>query len=149
MAGDRTDVRAAEVGTDEVATPLAEAQAPETTEVLPEVEAPATPRMTAEERQQRIVEQRAEEEAARKAEREANEAAAKAEQAGFREAPVMSEAEREGLQAAKEFEQGDEDVDMSQRVEQGEGTTPELIQQALQDWYIDPEATKQANAVFA
>jgi hypothetical protein len=99
-----TDVRATEIGADESAAPLEEAQAPESTEVIEE---PVTPRMTAEERQQRIIQQRAEEEAARREEREANLAAAKAEQAGFREAEVLPEAEREGLQAAQEFEQAE------------------------------------------
>ncbi len=65
------------------------------------------PRMTVEARQQLLAEQRAEEAAARKAEKEANLAQAKAEQGGFREAEVMPEAEREGLQAAQEFEQAE------------------------------------------
>jgi len=105
VAGAETDVR--DVSTGEVQEPVAleEAQAPESTEVIAEPEVPVVPRMTAEERQQRIIEQRAEEEAARRAEKEANLAQAKAEQAGFREAEVLPEAEREGLQAAKEFEQ--------------------------------------------
>lgn len=129
MAGVGTDVGTAEVGADESTTALEEA--------------PAVPRMTAEERQQRIIEQRAEEEAARRAEREANLAAAKAEQDGFRSAQEMTQAEREGLQAAREFEEAP-DVDMSQRAEQGVGTTPTQIEEALQDWYIDPTAVKQA-----
>ena len=112
---------------------------------LVEPESPAAPRMTAEERQQRIIQQRAEEEAARKAEREANLAEARAKQAGFAPPADLLPAEIEGLQAAREFEESEtDDVDMSQRVEQGEGTTPAQIEEALQDWYIDPNAGKQS-----
>lgn len=137
VAGVGTDVGTTEVGADEGATALA--QEPESTEVIAE---PIVQRPTPEERQQRIIQQRLEEEAARKAEKEANLAETKAFEAGRRTeelAPVseMPEAEREGLEAAK-------DVDMSQRMEQGVGTTPAQIQDALQDWYIDPTAAKQA-----
>ena len=122
-------------------------EAPELAEELTETAAPITPRMTPEERQRKIVEQRAVEEEARRIERETNLAAAKAEQATFREAPVMTEAEREGLQAAREFEEGVDDVDMSQRMERGDGTTPQAFEQALNDWYIEPTATKQVAQV--
>jgi hypothetical protein len=101
----RADVGVPLGGTGEQYAALEAAQAPESTEVIAEPEAPAVPRITPEERQQRIIEQRAAEEEARTAEKQANLEAAKAEQAGFREAPVMPEAEREGLQAAKEFDQ--------------------------------------------
>lgn len=58
--------------------------------------------------------------------------------------PTISEAEREGLQAAKEFDEaGWTDEDLSQRMEQGEGTTKENIQQALNDWYLSPTQTAQ------
>ena len=118
-----------------------EAVAPEATEVIAEPEQEA--RITPEERQQRIIEQRAEAEAARRAEREANLAAAKAEQAPYR-AAEMTEAELEGLRAAKEFEEAPTDVDYSQRMDRGVGTTPANIEAAMQDWYIDPAAGKQA-----
>jgi hypothetical protein len=139
MAGVGTDVGTAEVGADEVTAPL-EAQAPQTQEVI------QAPRMTAGERQQRLIEQRLEEEAARKAEKEANLAAAKEEQGGFREAEVLPEAEREGLQAAKEFEEAP-DVDMSQRVEQGAGTTVDAVNESLKDWAISPEEAAPAMEV--
>ena len=89
---------------------------------------PAVPRMTAEERQQRLIQQRAEEEAARKAEREANLAAAKEEQGGFREAEVLPEAEREGLQAAKEFETA---PDVNQAYEVAKDTAGAFIRQTF------------------
>lgn len=100
-------------------------QEPAITQQAPQL---AAPRMTAEERQQRLIEQRAEEEAARKAEREANLAAAKEEQGGFREAEVLPEAEREGLQAAKEFETA---PDVNQAYEVAKDTAGAFIRQTF------------------
>ena len=126
-----------------------EAQAPEATEVITEPEAPTVQRITPEERQQRIIEQRAAEEEARRVEREANLAAAKAEQAGFRVPSEFLPAESEGLQAYRESKEGVDDVDMSQRMERGIGSTPSQIESALQDWYVDPTATKQAAEIVS
>ena len=117
-----------------------EAQAPESTEVIqPEamavepVEEPVVQRLTPEERQQRIVQQRAEEEAARRAEKEANLAAAKAEQAPYRESTEsILPAEQEGLQAAKEFDEGDVDMSIGRRTTPEEDLTDQAIKRVIE-----------------